>query len=108
MVAGLQILSSDFLAYQSVKFIELPEHSAISGNWKRGHTSMADFAKYIKLAPDRQFIDTDLGQALNPNPIDGMRAFIQGLRAEGITDDQLDKLTRKIPAMLIDVSRSTL
>ena len=83
-------------------------HSAISGNWNRRHTSMADFAKYIKIAPDRQFIDTDLGQALNPNPIDGMRAFIQGLRAEGITNDQIDKLTRKIPAMLMDVSRSTL
>jgi hypothetical protein len=83
-------------------------HSAISGNWNRRHTSMADFAKYIKIAPDRQFIDTDLGQALNPNPIDGMRAFIQGLRAEGITGDQLDRLTRKIPAMLIDVNRSTL
>ena len=84
------------------------EHSAISSNWKRPQTSMADFAKYIKIAPDRQFIDTDLGQALNPNPIDGMRAFIRGLRAEGISDDQLDKLSRKIPAMLMDVSRSTL
>ena len=69
---------------------------------------MADFAKYIKIAPDRQFIDTDLGQALNPNPIDGMRAFIQGLRTQGITDDQLDTLSRKIPAMLMDVNRSTL
>ncbi len=45
---------------------------------------------------------------LNPNPIDGMRAFIQGLRAEGISDDQIDKLTRKIPAMLVDVGKSTL
>ena len=84
------------------------QHAAIPGNRNRRHTTMAEFASYIKIAPDRQFIDTDLGQALNPNPIDGMRAFIQGLRAEGITDDQLDKLTRKIPAMLMDITRTTL
>lgn len=44
---------------------------------------------------------TDLGQALNPNPVDGMRTFITGLRKAGVKDDVLNAVTRKTPAMLL-------
>ena len=43
----------------------------------------------------------DLGQALNPNPVDGMRTFITGLRKAGVKDDVLNAVTRKTPAMLL-------
>ena len=51
--------------------------------------------------PGSQFISTDLGQALNPNPVDGMRTFITGLRKAGVKDDVLNAVTRKTPAMLL-------
>lgn len=55
-------------------------HAVIPGYREQPQVTMEEFASYIALAPDRQFISTDLGQALNPNPVDGMRTFITGLR----------------------------
>ena len=76
-------------------------HAVIPGYREQPQVTMEEFASYIALAPDRQFISTDLGQALNPNPIDGMRTFITGLRKAGVKDDVLNAVTRKTPAMLL-------
>ena len=53
------------------------------------------------MAEYQKIISTDLGQALNPNPVDGMRTFITGLRKAGVKDDVLNAVTRKTPAMLL-------
>ena len=76
-------------------------HAVIPGYRNQAQVTMEAFAAYIALAPERQYISTDLGQALNPNPIDGMRTFITGLRKVGVKDDVLDALSRKTPAMLL-------
>lgn len=76
-------------------------HAVIPGYREQPQVTMEEFASYIALAPDRQFISTDLGQALNPNPVDGMRTFITGLRKAGVKDDVLNAVTRKTPAMLL-------
>lgn len=81
--------------------------NAVLAHYKTSRqTTMKDFASYIALAPKQQFINTDLGQAGNPTPIDGMRAFIRGLRKEGVSDANLDLLTRKVPAYLLGLEKS--
>ena len=89
-----------YLEHSVLPYFKGP-HAVIPGYREQPQVTMEEFASYIALAPDRQFISTDLGQALNPNPIDGMRTFITGLRKAGVKDDVLNAVTRKTPAMLL-------
>lgn len=77
------------------------EHAVVPAYRKARPTTMEEFAEYIAIAPDRQYIATDLGQALNPNPIDGMRTFIRGLRKVGVPEETIGSLSRDVPAKLL-------
>jgi hypothetical protein len=70
---------------------------------KRPQTTMKQFVEYIKLDPSHSFIDTDLGQQMNPHPVDGMRFFIKSLRENGLTQAEIDTVARKVPAMLVNL-----
>ena len=76
-------------------------HAVVPGYRNQKQVPMEEFAAYIALAPDRQYISTDLGQALNPNPIDGMRTFITGLRKVGVKEDVLTLVSKTVPARLL-------
>ena len=76
-------------------------HAVVPGYRNQQQVPMEEFAAYIALAPDRQYISTDLGQALNPNPIDGMRTFITGLRKVGVKEDVLTLVSKTVPARLL-------
>ncbi len=76
-------------------------HAVVPEYREHAHVPMDEFAAYIAIAPERQYISSDLGQALNPNPVDGMRTFITGLRKAGVDDKVLDVVSRKVPAMLL-------
>lgn len=60
-----------------------------------------EFLNYVRIAPERSFITTDLGQAGMPDPIDGMRTCIKELLDEGVPQREIDFLVRKNPAYLI-------
>lgn len=77
------------------------EHAALGHYKAQTSFSMKKFADYIALAPGQQYISTDLGQAGNIHPIDGMRTFITGLKKEGVNAKTLDLVTRKVPAYLV-------
>ena len=76
-------------------------HAVVPGYRNQQQVPMEEFAAYIALAPDRQYISTDLGQALNPNPIDGMRTFITGVRKVGVKEDVLTLVSKTVPARLL-------
>jgi hypothetical protein len=44
---------------------------------------------------------SDFGQAANPPPPAGLRAFVEALRNEGVADADLDWMVRKTPARLL-------
>jgi hypothetical protein len=68
----------------------------------RKQVTMEAFAKAINaIGAERCFISTDLGQAMNPTPADGMRDFITQLTKLGITKEQIDFMARKNPARLL-------
>ena len=48
-------------------------------------------------------ISTDLGQASNPAPVDGMAMFIAYLRAEGFDQASIDLMCRENPATLLGI-----
>lgn len=68
--------------------------------WKQVTT--ADYARAIKAVGAEHFVlSSDLGQYLNPLHTDGMKAFLIGLRAEGISRRELDLMARQTPAWLL-------
>ena len=66
--------------------------------------SIGEFAGFVRIAPSRSFISTDLGQAVMPHPIEGMRDCILKLLAEGIPQSDIDLLVRHNPAWLIGLT----
>jgi Family of unknown function (DUF6282) len=81
--------------------IEGPNAQTASG---RAHAQITikDYARVIKLFGAEHFlIASDLGQQFNPVHPDGMLAFINGLRAEGLGEREIDLVARKNPARLL-------
>lgn len=67
--------------------------------------SIEEFADFVRIDPSRSFISTDLGQAVMPHPIEGMRECIANLQGVGIPQSDIDKLVRSNPAWLIGLDK---
>ncbi len=48
-------------------------------------------------------MSTDYGQPVNPSPVDGMRDYIVTMLVKGITQEEIDIMCRKNPAMLLGI-----
>jgi hypothetical protein len=59
------------------------------------------FAVIRRVGPASTVISTDLGQASNPAPVDGMAMFIASLKAEGYDEPSIDQMCRENPAALL-------
>lgn len=69
---------------------------------KRRILTTADYSRVMKsIGAEHFIISSDLGQQANPVHPDGMKSFIKGLLAEGISQSQIDQMARKNPAMLL-------
>lgn len=49
-------------------------------------------------------LSSDFGQAANPPPPEGMRAFLAALRTAGITEAELDLMARRNPARILGLA----
>ena len=78
-------------------------HCLIPAYQKAQQTPLEEFVRYIRLDPSHQFISSDLGMSKMPNPVDGMRDCLHGLRQAGLTDKDLDLTTRRVPALLLGI-----
>ena len=59
-------------------------------------------AACIKSVGAQHFVlGTDLGQAGNPTPADGLQMFVAGLQAEGISREQIQTMGREVPGALL-------
>ena len=67
--------------------------------------SIEDFASFVCIDPARSFISTDLGQAVMPHPIAGMRDCIVKLQSVGVSQSDIDWLVRRNPAWLIGLDK---
>ncbi|MFD2871840.1 DUF6282 family protein [Mucilaginibacter ximonensis] len=76
---------------------------AKTGNKNDGDKkAVAECVKVIQaIGADRCIIDSDLGQPGNPLHPDGMRAFISSLKANGMSEHDIDLIARKNPAKLL-------
>jgi hypothetical protein len=63
---------------------------------------VARFADAIRaLGPERCVLSSDLGQANNPLPPDGFGAFLVALRAKGVSEAEVGRMSRENPARLL-------
>ena len=72
--------------------------------WMRGwrNVTMPMFAEAIKaVGADRCVLASDLGQYLNPTPVDGMKEFALALGKLGLTKEDMGWMLRKNPARLL-------
>lgn len=64
-----------------------------------------EFKAFVSIDPSRSFISTDLGQAVMPHPVEGMRDCILKLQAAGVPQGDIDLLVRRNPAWLIGLDK---
>lgn len=78
-----------------------PNAPSPSGRTQK-QVTVPDYAKAIRAVGARHFlVSSDLGQYLNPLHPDGLKAFLLGLREQGISAADIDLLARKNPARLL-------
>jgi hypothetical protein len=46
---------------------------------------------------------TDLGQIFNPNPIEGMRAYVHTLLKKGVKEEEIEVMAKKNPAKILNL-----
>ena len=69
----------------------------------------ADYAHAIRaVGPNRCVLSSDLGQPVNPLHPDGLVAFFDGLKAEGITPQEIDLMSRTTPARILGLDENYL
>jgi hypothetical protein len=72
----------------------------------RKQVTMDQFANAINiLGAENCILSSDTGQSMNPTPADALRDFIIQLMHKGITQDQIDSMTRKNPARLLGLEK---
>ena len=75
-------------------------HLPFMTHWK--NVSAKDNAEAIKQIGAEHFVmGTDLGQTGNPSPTDGMKSLAAGLKANGITDQQIKMVARDNAAAML-------
>lgn len=66
--------------------------------------SLAEIAtQVLAVGPERCTLSTDLGQVLNPPPVEGFTTFAEGLQREGVSENQLRRMIVDNPRMLLGV-----
>jgi hypothetical protein len=69
---------------------------------RQAQFSIADVANTIrKVGPEFVILSTDLGQVGFPPPPEGLATYIAELRAQGLTQHELDRMTKENPARLL-------
>ena len=54
-----------------------------------------------KIGPEFCILSSDLGQTGNALPPDGFAAFLAALRASGLTEQEVDRMSKQNPAKLL-------
>lgn len=75
------------------------EHVYLNYHYKQA--SLEQYVKAIReVGAERTIVGTDLGQAMNPIPTDGLKTFILDLMKGDITRQEIDLMTKRNPARL--------
>ena len=80
-------------------YIEFVYNALIGPNKEFDIKQYADAIR--KVGPDHCILASDLGQAVNPLPPDGLASFIDAMRKQGFTQAEVDRMTKVNPAKVL-------
>jgi len=80
-------------------FLEFVYNGLIGANREFSFKQYAEAIR--KVGPQHCILASDLGQAGNPLPVDGLRSFIEGLLTEGFSAEEIRRMTIQSPALLL-------
>jgi hypothetical protein len=80
-------------------FIEFVFNGLVGSNRQFTLEQYADAIR--RVGPAHCILATDLGQADNPVPVDGMRTFIDGMKKHGFSAMEIQRMTADNPALLL-------
>jgi len=90
---------------EAVKTGAFVEFCYLSLIGQRPQVTAADYARYIRgVGPQSVILSTDLGQPNNPVHPDGMAAYIAAMLKEGLSQHDVDVMTKENPARLLGLS----
>jgi hypothetical protein len=80
------------------------EHAYIALTAGHGEHTFASIAAALRESgPEQAILSTDLGQAANPSPPEGLRMFIAGMLQQGFTDAEVARMVKSNPAALLGI-----
>ncbi len=78
------------------------DHAILASQKPWRYVSPEETVERVKAVGAEHFVlGTDLGQTGNPSHVDGMKAMVAGLKAEGLTDAQIKLLARDNAAAML-------
>jgi hypothetical protein len=85
-------------------FIEFVGSSPVSADARERYDRFADAIR--KVGPAFCILSSDLGQMGNPLPVDGFGAFLVALRERGLTQQDIDRMSKENPAKVLGLGAS--
>lgn len=83
-------------------FIEFTLIALLSWEFRHDPAEMVDVIKTV--GAERCIMSTDLGQIWNPRPVEGLRMFIVTLVKYGVTEDEINLMTKVNPGKLLGLN----
>jgi len=80
-------------------FIEFTFIAFLASEFRHDPAEMVDVIRTV--GAEQCIVSTDLGQKFNPLPVEGLRMFIVTLLKYGITEDEINLLTKINPSKLL-------
>lgn len=80
-------------------FIEFVYNGLAGANKECTPEQYADAIR--RIGPERCILASDLGQAANPLPVEGLRAFVEAMKELGFSDVNIRRMTIENPARLL-------
>jgi predicted metal-dependent phosphotriesterase family hydrolase len=77
-------------------------YNGLTGNSRQ--FDFADYAKAIRaVGVDHCILSSDMGQPANPLHPDGLLLFFAGLKKQGFSQDEIDRMSKVNPARLLSL-----
>jgi len=83
-------------------FIEFTLIALLSWEFRHDPAEMVDVIKTV--GAEQCIMSTDLGQIWNPRPVEGLRMFIVTLVKYGVTEDEINLMTKVNPGKLLGLN----
>ena len=83
-------------------YVEICGASLLPTQAATGKIPVEEYVKVIRgVGADHVILSSDLGQAINPVHTEGWKQFLDILRKAGVSNSDLDQMSKKNPATLL-------